>query len=259
MRDAMSAPRRVLKAIRWALFGNSSQRRRVRQECARLAAGLFGDFPISEDHKLWRTDIEFLERYAKLSPDNPYSQDRKYTLRELVRYVRRIPGAMAECGCYEGASAYFMASSRPESVLHLFDSFQGLPSGGSVDAPGASDTPAWRAGDLTASESVLNRNLDGFKNFVVHKGWIPEKFVDVKEERFCLVHIDVDLYEPTLASLRFFYPRVSAGGVIVLDDYGFATCPGAHRAVAEFMAEKPEYVLHLPTGQGVIIRSDQQP
>lgn len=250
----MQTIRRAMKAVRWGLFGGPSERRRVRQECARIAAGLFGDFPLSEDHKVWRTEREFLDHYARLSPDNPYSQDRKYALRELVRFVRGVPGAMAECGCYRGASAYFMATSRPNSILHLFDSFQGLPVGDSADVPDAKDTPAWNPGDLSASESMLRSNLAGLGNFAVHKGWIPERFADVEGERFCVVHIDVDLYQPTLACLQFFYPRVNNGGVIVLDDYGFTTCPGAYRAVKEFMADKPEYVIHLPTGQGIIIR-----
>jgi hypothetical protein len=44
------------------------------------------------------------------------------------------------------------------------------------------------------------------------------------------------------------------GGIIVMDDYGFTNCPGAYRAAHEFMATRPESIIHLPTGQGVIIR-----
>ena len=45
------------------------------------------------------------------------------------------------------------------------------------------------------------------------------------------------------------------GGVIVMDDYGSTTCPGAYKAAEEFMHSKEEYILHLPTAQGIIIKS----
>jgi O-methyltransferase len=246
--------RRIVKALYWLSLGSASQRRRVRQECARVAAGLFGDFPLSEDHKLWREDREFLNDYARVSPDNPYSQDRKYVLRELARFVGDVPGSMAECGSFRGASAYFLAKENPLVPLHLFDSFEGLGQTNREDSSQKNDVMQWRAGDLKATEDDLRRTLAGFTNYRIHKGWIPEPFSSVAdEERFRLVHIDVDLYEPTLESLKFFYPRLNPGGVIILDDYGFTTCPGAHRATVDFMTGKRECILHLPTGQGVII------
>lgn len=249
----MYSLRRIVRAMSWFLYGTAAQRRRVRQECARMAAGIFGDFPLSEDHKLWRFDKEFLATYRRLSPKNPYSQDRKYLLREMVRFARRVPGALAECGCYEGASAYFMAKERPEVSVHLFDSFEGLSEPNELDRTGSGEIRMWLEGDLKTSEHKTRMNLREFSNVVIHRGWIPSVLQEAEDERFCFLHIDVDIYQPTLDSLRFFYPRMNPGGVIVLDDYGFVTCPGAFRAVAEFMIDKPECVIHSPTGQGIII------
>jgi len=247
--------RNAVRTLWWLLAGSAWQRRRARQESARALAALFGDFPLSEDHKLWRADEEFLAEYRKLSPHNPYSEDRKYTLREFARFTRGVPGAMAECGCYQGASAWFMAKERPDTALHLFDSFEGLSEVGASDASPRADDFAWRRGDMAAPEELVRRTLREFPRVVIHRGWIPEKFGEVAHETFCFVHIDVDLYQPTLDSLRFFFPRMAPGGVVVLDDYGFTTCPGAHRAVREFMAGRPEHVVHLPTGQGIVIVS----
>lgn len=249
--------RRIFRAIGWLIGGSPSQRRRVRHECARIAASFFGDYPIGEDHKLWRTDYEFLSDYRRLSPYNLYSEDRKFLLRELAKFTKNVSGVMAECGCYQGASAYFLAKQRPQTVLHLFDSFEGLSAVSDRDMPASLDHFEWRAGDLRAAEGAVRNTLREFGNVVIHQGWIPEKFHEVASERFSLVHIDVDLYQPTLDSLKFFYPRVSHGGIIVCDDYGFTTCPGACKAVQEFMADKPEQILHAPTGQGIIVKGSQ--
>ncbi len=61
--------------------------------------------------------------------------------------------------------------------------------------------------------------------------------------------------DPTADALAFFYERLVDRGILVCDDYGFETCPGARRAIDEFFADKSEPVLHLPTGQGVVIRA----
>ena len=98
-------------------------------------------------------------------------------------------------------------------------------------------------------------NLAEFGDAVkFYPGWIPERFHDVAECRFRFVHIDVDLYEPTRDSLAFFYPRVEDCGIIVCDDYWFTTCPGATRAVDEFLANKPEKMLPLAQGGGFLVK-----
>ncbi|MER2531029.1 MAG: TylF/MycF/NovP-related O-methyltransferase [Candidatus Competibacter sp.] len=249
----MYSLKRIIKSLRWLILGTVSQRRRVCQELARISANLFGDHYIGDDHKIWRQDKDFIKDFRRLSPHNYYSEERKYTLREFVRFTAKIPGDLAECGCYVGVSAWFMAEEAPNRKLFLFDSFEGLSAPDLADSP-LEGVQEWQVGDLKTTEDVLRKNLAEFNQLHIFKGWIPKRFQEVAEHRFCLVHIDVDLYQPTLDSLKFFYPRLSPGGVIVMDDYGFLTCPGATKAAHEFMADKPEYILHLPTGQGIIIR-----
>ena len=251
----MYSPRRLLKSARILLAGSAAERRRLRQEFARISAGLFGDFYIGDDHKMWRNDKVFIAKFKALSPHNYYSMERKWTLREFVRWTARLTGDIAECGCYVGVSAWFMASEMPpgESIF-LFDSFEGLSVPSEEDRARFSDVQEWQKGDLCATEEELRKNLAGFGNIHVMKGWIPERFAEVSERRFRLVHIDVDLYEPTLASLEFFYSRLADSGVIVMDDYGYETCPGAYRAANEFAEKAGEYILHLSTGQGIIIK-----
>ncbi len=249
----MYSLRRIIKSLNWLVFGNASQRRRVSQELARISANLFGDYYIGDDHKIWRQDKNFINKFRKLSPHNYYSEERKYTLREFMRFTNNVSGDLAECGCYVGVSAWFMAKEAPNKKLFLFDSFEGLSMPDSEDST-RQGVQEWQSGDLKTTEDVLRKNISEFSHIHILKGWIPERFQEVAERQFCLVHIDVDLYQPTLDSLKFFYPRLSPGGVIVMDDYGFLTCPGATKAAHEFMADKPEHILHLPTGQGIIIR-----
>ena len=251
----MITPARFGRAVKWLLAGNPAQRRRVRQELARASAAMFGDFPISDDYKLWREDQQFLDDFNRMSPGNPYSQDRKWTLREYVKLSHALPGDLAECGCYVGTSAFFTAQASTHGKLYLFDSFQGLSDPNATDKDIAVDVMPWAAGDLSTGEVVLRNNLARYADsIVVLPGWIPERFSEVSDHQFRVVHIDVDLYQPTRDSLEFFYPRLVKGGVIVMDDYGFKTCPGATRAAEELAVSQGIEILHLATGQGVIIK-----
>lgn len=248
---------RVIKAFSWLLFGNAVEKRRVRLELARITVSLFGDFPMGDDYKLWLEDKKFRDKFNELSPLSPYSMERKWTLREFSRYVSNIPGAMAECGCFDGTSAFFLAQENPDVPLHLFDSFEGLSVPDERDLPLKENERAWQKGDLSISEKVARDRLKDFQNVHFHKGWIPDKFPAVNNETFRLVHIDVDLYQPTMDSLKFFYPRLNLSGIIVLDDYGFTTCPGAYKAVEAFLSENklPQHLIMLTTGQAILFKT----
>lgn len=249
----MFSARRVLKGGLSLILGPQAMRRRTLHEVVRLVAQFVGGHYISEDHKLWLKETDFVERYKLLSPHNYFSMDRKFALKEFARNLADLPGAVAECGSYVGVSAWFMAKEIKGADLFLFDSFEGLSVPSDFDQSPAG-VKQWRQGDLATTEAILRQNLSEFRNIHVKKGWIPERFGEVADVRFKLVHIDVDLYEPTRDSLAFFYERLVPGGVIVMDDYGFENCPGAYLAANEFMEGRPETIIHLPTGQGVIIR-----
>ena len=58
-----------------------------------------------------------------------------------------------------------------------------------------------------------------------------------------------------LDSCDFFYPRLTPGGMMLFDDYGFASCPGVRKAVDEFFADKMQKPIYLPTGQALVINN----
>jgi len=217
----------------------------------RLSALIYRKYKFSEFGRLFLEDQPFLLEYENLVGGNNYhSLDRKYALDQIVQLVTDIDGDTAECGAFEGASSWFICRriSGLKKSHHIFDSFEGL------SEPGTQDGTYWTRSDLTAQEDVARRNLRKFDFVIYYKGWIPERFTDVVEKKFCFVHLDVDLYRPTLDSLMFFYGRTSQGGIILCDDYGFNTCPGAKNAMDEFFQDKPERIVHLPTGQAFIIK-----
>jgi len=72
-------------------------------------------------------------------------------------------------------------------------------------------------------------------------------------QRFRLAHIDVDIETSVHDCLEFLYPRMVSGGVLVIDDYGHAECPGATRATEAFFAERAEYVVQMPLLSSAVV------
>jgi O-methyltransferase len=216
-----------------------------------LAHAAYPDFRFSEFGRSFLTQEKtFWDDYRRfMDPGNWHSHDRKYALKELLKLTRHIGGHFAECGVYTGGSAHLMCreATTQGRRVHLFDSFEGL------SEPGPSDGQYWHAGGLAVSEGAVTQALEDWECFDLFKGWIPEGFKQVEGMRYAFVHLDLDLEAPTSDSLAFFLPRMESGGVILLDDYGFDSCPGVKKAADSAFAARSETLVSLPTGQAFVI------
>lgn len=153
------------------------------------------------------------------------------SLLRVLTDVISVPGAAAECGVYKGGTLATIALARPFSTVYGFDTFTGLP----ADKWDASEPH--KPGDfadttLDAVRAVV-RNLP---NVVLVEGIFPKstEACHAHSHTFAFVHLDFDYYESTRAALAWFLPRMSPGGAIVFDDYGWKHCPGVRRAIEEF-------------------------
>lgn len=186
----------------------------------------------------------------------------------LARYFvhsLQLDGARAECGVFQGFSALLAcraaALKQPgfsAADFHLIDSFEGFPQPRPEDfmpvrladgSPGSA--PAFGAGDASASFEQVRRALRDFPGVRFHRGFIPQVLA---ETRWAYAHIDVDLHEPTLESLAYFYPRMVPGGIVVCDDYGSTLFPGARKAWDGYCRERDIPFVVLETGQAVIVK-----
>lgn len=218
---------------------------------------LVPEYRLKNPRMLWWQDPAFL-RFLKKYPDHDrgMNNDRKWNLIQMLRLCQAIPGDTAECGVFKGASSWIILNCWQQSFAagerthYIFDSFEGLSS-----PDDAVDGTHWKKNDMCAGEDEVRQTLHEFAPFFqTLRGWIPEKFPEVQEHRFAFVHIDVDIYQPTRDSIEFFYPRLNDGGILICDDYGSTTCPGATKAVDEFLADKPEKMLAFASAGGWIMK-----
>lgn len=164
-----------------------------------------------------------------------------------------VEGIVAEFGCYRGHTAIqmiqTMRSLGDQSKFYLFDSFQGFPKS---EAP---EDASWREGDLAADFVEVAQRFEQFENAEIVKGFFKD-ILPVLQNRACkFAHADADLYTSIKEANLWLLDRVTPGGIIVYDDYGFANCPGAKRAIDEDLGHRSDFVkLYIPTGQYLAIK-----
>ena len=108
-------------------------------------------------------------------------------------------------------------------MIHCFDTFEGYPKE-DISEKKEETNRRNQAGDGSDYESVKNF-LSIHSNIKMYKGRIQDTANSVDDLQFSFVHIDVNLYAPTLFALNFFHMHMVNGGIIVLDDYGTRTVP----------------------------------
>ena len=220
---------------------------------------------------VYETEKEFHIGYNKamiktdmIKTDNPLRRNRHYLLSKLIKEAPILDGEVSECGCWKGLSTYIIAEELKKinykHKFYVFDSFEGLSKLYKQDKIGEKNNFNEKELRTYFAHSLdgIKKNLEKFEDILVfYKGWIPTTFNEVEKKMFSFVHIDVDLHQPTFDSLNFFGPKMTKGGIILLDDYGSMSFPGAKLAVDEFFKNinRNEYLfVPLSFGSAIIIK-----
>lgn len=167
---------------------------------------------------------------------------------ELYKMIIDLPGDVAEFGVYKATSFIrflsfrdLLENSSSRKVIG-FDAFGEFPKDLSMESDKEFVDDFEGNGGFGIDDDELTKLLDlkGTDNFELVKGDICKTSLEYLEKRpelkLSMIHIDVDVYEPTKVILETFWDRMVPGGVLVLDDYG--TVEGETRAVDEFFNDK---------------------
>ena len=197
----------------------------------------------------------------------PYSMTgrrRLLALVDAVRYcvARDLPGAFAECGVWRGGSVLAMVLTLQEQGvddrdIFLYDTFEGMTEPTEKDTSpvdraalehwqqaerdGRPAFPEFFADTSAFNEGVVRDTIlaSGYPSERVHlvRGPVEETLPGRAPEGLALLRLDTDWYESTRHELEHLYPRLTAGGVLIVDDYGH--WEGSKLAVDEYFAGRP--------------------
>lgn len=176
---------------------------------------------------------------------------------ELYKMTRDLPGAIVECGVYKGVSFVRFAGFRslfeiPYSrKLIGFDTFGKFPETKYKDDKKYRDRLVKISGEQSISKEQLLavlKNKGADKNTELVEGdvvkTIPKYIKENPHLKISLLNLDTDIYEPSVTILKYFWPRIVKGGVLILDDYG--VFPGETKAIDEYFKNKNVKILKFP-------------
>lgn len=175
---------------------------------------------------------------------------RIYVLAWVAKSVlsRKVPGDFVECACYKGTSARIICDyvdfAHSGRSYYLYDLFE------------HDETMAHHAmpeHGVTLFDTVKKR-FASFQNVIITKGFVPQVLDVVSPEKISFLHVDMNNAPAEIGALERLFDRLSPGGVLVLDDYGWRAYREQKLAEDPWLAERGYEVLELPTGQGLVFK-----
>jgi len=173
---------------------------------------------------------------------------RTHTLCWAAHSVASLPGDFVECGSYRGFSAEVLmhfTSGLPHRRFWLYDLFD--PTGGPGEGKRLPDHSPALADEVRA-------RFRAWDNVIITQGKVPDVLSQGAPDRIAFLHIDMNNAEAEHGALETLFHRVSPGGLIVFDDYGWTGYRDQKDMADTFMQARDLSVLELPTGQGLVVK-----
>lgn len=185
-----------------------------------------------------RTEARQEGRDWPLEAETMVGLKRLDNLQQCVTSVIRngVPGDLIETGVWRGGSSIFMrailkAYGDTSRKVWLADSFRGLPPPDPARYPVDEGDTLWKYSELAIPLEQVKANFSRYglldDQVAFLPGWFRDTLPTAPIERLAVLRLDGDLYESTMEALVALYPKVSAGGFVIVDDYGLPTCRAA--------------------------------
>ncbi|MEO8343239.1 MAG: TylF/MycF/NovP-related O-methyltransferase [Gallionella sp.] len=181
---------------------------------------------------------------------------RLHTLVWAAKNALNVEGDFVECGVFKGFCSgvilkYLDFQDLPRQA-YLYDTFEGLPEKTSTEL----ERRSWdyRGYDSEAIYTGVREKFSSYKNINIVRGIVPDSFEEAVPEKIAFLHIDMNSEKAEMLALEHLFDKVTPGGFIVFDDFGWTCNANQMSAELAFMKERGHHIMELPTGQGVVVK-----
>jgi O-methyltransferase len=203
----------------------------------------------------WNGDKMFLETYRMIQSSTLVDKYRCFELWRLVEQSKKLDGSLIEIGVWRGGTGALIARKAHLSgivdTVYLCDTFSGVVKASDKDS-------SYKGGEhADTTQQKVEELLEelGLTNVTILEGVFPEQTAHlIKEDRFRFCHVDVDVYQSARDITDWIWPKMTIGGIVVYDDYGFRGCDGVTEHINEQIPDLDRIVLHNLNGHAVVIK-----
>lgn len=169
-------------------------------------------------------------------------------------HARQLEGDFVECGVWKARYAmsniyYIDFKSLKDRKYYLFDTFCGLD----PQCSSQEELDSYKDAYPDCYDFVVDSFKD-YPNVIIVKGSVPQTLSQVDIKKVAYLSIDMNCVLPEVEALKFFWPKLVTGGIVILDDYAQVGHENQKKAMDDFTLSAGVKILPLPTGQGMIIK-----
>jgi O-methyltransferase len=214
---------------------------------------------------------EFMKIYKKCKSHTMVSVEKSFALYKAVKYVSKnnIYGDFIECGVWRGgqsmlAAFTFLNMQDVDRSLWLYDTYSGMAKPSKIDKKTNNTTDAtkiWKKGNKKGYNEWCYSSLEEVKSNMLSTKYPENKINFIKgkvektipkniPQKISILRLDTDFYESTYCELKYLFPLIEKGGVLIIDDYGI--WEGSRKAVNQYIKENNIKILLNKVDSGAI-------
>lgn len=184
----------------------------------------------------------------------------------VAQSANRLAGDFVECGVNRGflssSIMHYLDWNRGKKHFYLLDTFDGLDeryvsedekNRGALNG----SRKSLKSGFYVSGVKSVKENFSEWKNVHIIQGSVPDTLAQVAANSIAYLHIDMNCSAPEVAAIEFFWPKMTPGGMVLLDDYAFVGYELSKKGMDAFAAKNGVEILSLPTGQGLLVKSPE--
>lgn len=186
-------------------------------------------------------ESRFLGRDWPITAESMIGMSRMNQLHDALDHVRinKVAGDIVETGIWRGGavifiSAYLTVYEMSDRMIYGCDSFEGLPVPAEKYPEDRGDTHS-TIDLLAVSKEEVENNFTKYNlstsNIKLVKGWFEDSLPNLQVEKIAILRLDGDMYSSTIVALNSLFPKVSKGGIVIVDDFSLH---GARKALYDY-------------------------
>lgn len=173
-------------------------------------------------------------------------------------HAKQLPGSFVECGVNTGifslAVCNYIDFNSTEKDFFLFDTFQGIPEEQMAERERNPDRIRAFREIYEECYDIARRNFEPFPKARLIRGKVPDTLGSVDIAQVCYLSLDMNIAEPEIEAIEFFWDKLVSGAPVLLDDYGWLGHSLQKEEMDKFASKKGVKILTVPTGQGLLIK-----